>query len=121
MSDSREGSPRDSASGSAASPAVSDQPPKKEMLIQAGTINFVNVNLSEFLRVYGEFVNAQVDTSRLGTLPPVLVQCNNTNAMTRTQLVQFLEQTLYDQAGIVATHPDATRVVLARRSSTSGN
>jgi RNA polymerase sigma factor (sigma-70 family) len=120
MSDGRRSSPRVSATGPA-NPADSDQPPKKEMLMQAGSINFVNVNLSEFLRVYAEFANAQVDTSRLGTLPPVLVQCNNTNAMTRTQLVQFLEQTLYDQAGIVATHPDATRVVLARRSSTSGN
>jgi RNA polymerase sigma factor (sigma-70 family) len=121
MSDGRKSSSRVSASGSAANQAESDQPSKKEMLMQAGSINFVNVNLSQFLRVYADFVNAQVDTSQLGTLPPVLVQCNNTNPMTRTQLVQLLEQTLYDQAGIVATHPDATRVVLARRSSTSGN
>jgi hypothetical protein len=89
------------------------KPPKKEPLMPPGTVNVVNINLPQFLEMYGDLANAQVDTSRLQPSPaPLLFHFTNTNAVTRPQLVKLLDQVLLDQARIVAIHSDKGHIIL---------
>ena len=60
---------------------------------------------------------AQLDTSQLGKLPPVIIRFKNTNDITQSEAVRLLDKVLYDQAGIVGTHSDARHVVFKYRSS----
>lgn len=101
--------------------AGSAQSPQKEMRVPAGSIQLEGINLSQFLEVYSAYANAQADTSQLGTkLPIILFHFTNTNPVTRSEIIQLLDKTLYDQAGIVATHPNKTNVILKYRSSANG-
>lgn len=103
------------------STAGSAQPPQKEMRVPAGSIQLDGINLSQFLEVYAAYANVKVDTSQLGTpLPIILFHFTNTNPVTRSEIIQLLDKTLYDQAGIVAAHSDKTNVVLKYRSSANG-
>lgn len=88
-----------------------------DAIVPAGSINFINVDLSQFLQFYSAFTGAQLDTSQLGSrLPSILIHFTNTNAVTRTEAIRLLDRALYDEAGIVATHPDKTHVVFKHRS-----
>ena len=113
-------SPRTPATGIVTNAATPSQPQKKEMLIPAGSVNFVNVNVSQFLQIYGAYTGAQVDTNRLGARLFVLIHFTNTNAVTRSELIRLFDQVLYEQAGIEATHPDKTHVILELRSQKKG-
>jgi hypothetical protein len=93
------------------------KPSEKEAVMLAGSVKLMGVELSQFFRLYASYAKAQVDTSQLGTpVPPLFIHFENTNAVTRAELVQLLDRVLYDQAGIVATHPDKTHVVFKHRS-----
>ena len=95
----------------------SAEPKEKDEVIPAGSVKLVGVELSQFLPIYAAYAKAQIDTSQLGTpLPSILVRFTNTNAVTRSEMVQLFDRVLYDQAGIVATHPDKTHVVFKHRS-----
>lgn len=95
----------------------SSKPPEKEEVIPAGSVKLMGIDLSQFLDIYAAYAKAQIDTSQLGTpLPPVLIHFENTNAVTRSEMVQLFDRVLYDQAGIVAAHPDETHVVFKHRS-----
>ena len=111
----------DSSPGTAtqigASPASSSGPPGKDLVIPAGNVRLMGIDLSQFLDLYAACAQAQVDTSQLGTpLPPVSIHFETTNAVPRSEMLQLFDKVLYDQAGIVATHPDKTHVVLKPRS-----
>jgi hypothetical protein len=102
------------------STASSAKPPEKDEIIPAGSVNLMGIDLSQFLGIYAALAKTQVDTSQLGVpMPPVLIHFKNTNAVTRSEMVQLFDSVLYDQAGIVAVHPDKNHVVLQHRSSTS--
>lgn len=90
---------------------------RKDEVIAAGSVKFMGIDLPQFLRTYAVFANAQVDTSQLGgPLPPVMIHFENTNAVTRSEMVELFDKVLYEQAGILATHPDKNHVVLKHRS-----
>lgn len=98
------------------------KPPKKEPLMPAGCINVVNINLPQFLEMYGDLASAQVDASRLGASSSrVLFHFTNTNAVSRPQLVELLDQVLLDQAGIIAIHLDNTHIIFETHTSAKGN
>jgi hypothetical protein len=102
-------------SGNANAAPASHKP--SEPVMSAGSINIIGIELSQFLPFYAALADAQLDTSELGTLPPIIIRFTNTNAVTRAEAVRLLDAVLYDQAGIVATHPDAKHVILKYRSS----
>ena len=103
-------------SQTATNSATSTPPPKNEAIIPAGTVNISGIELSQFLNIYKAVARVEIVTNRPAfALPPVLIQFENTNAVTRSELVRLMDQVLYDQARIVATHPDETHVVLKRR------
>ena len=94
----------------------STKPSDKEEVIPAGSVKLKGVELSQVLSLYAALAKAQIDTSQLGTPPPPLfVHFEITNAVTRSEMIQLLDTMLYDQAGIVATHPDKTHVVFKHR------
>ena len=85
-------------------------------IMPAGSINIIGLELAEALKIYAALAGAQLDTSSLGTtLPPVVIQFTNTNAVTRSEAVRLFDRALYEQAGLVATHPDKTHVVFEHR------
>ena len=104
-------------SASAASNSAGSSAKSQDAIVPAGSINFINVDLSQFLQFYSAFARAQLDTSQLGSpLPSILIHFTNTNAVTRTEAIRLLDRALYDQAGIVVTHPDKTHAVFKHRS-----
>ena len=90
---------------------------KSETILPAGTFNFAGIEVSDFLRFYAAISQAQLDTNRLGELRGRYIAFTNTNEVTRPEAIRLFDKALYDQAGIVATHPDAEHVVLRFRSS----
>jgi hypothetical protein len=94
----------------------STKPSEEEGVIPAGSVKLMGVELSQVLRLYGNYAKVQIDTSQLGTpIPPLFIHFEITNAVTHSEMVQLLDKMLYDQAGIVATHPDKTHVVFKHR------
>jgi len=93
--------------------------PPPDPVIPAGTINIIGIELSQFLPLYAEIADSQIDAGQLGKLPPVLIRFRNTNDVSRSEAVQLLDKVLYDQAGIIATHSDAKHVQFKYRSSGS--
>jgi len=85
-------------------------------IIPAGTINLIAVDLPQFLALYADIASAQLDTSQLGKLPPVIIRFKNANDVTRSEAVRLLDKVLYDQAGIIVTHPDAKHALFEYRS-----
>jgi hypothetical protein len=85
-------------------------------IIPAGSINMI-LELPQFLQFYASFTEAVPDTSQLGKLPPAIIRFKNTNHVTRSEALQLLDKVLYDQAGIVVTHPDTKHVVFKLRSA----
>ena len=86
-------------------------------IIPAGSINIIGIELSQFMPLYAVIADAQLDTRQLGKLPPIIIRFRNTNDVTRSEAVRLLDKVLYDQAGIVATHPDTKHVLFKYRSS----
>ena len=86
-------------------------------IVPAGSINIIGIELSQFMPLYAALADAQLDTSQLGKLPPIIIRFRNTNDVTRSEAVRLLDKVLYDQAGIVATHPDTKHVQFKYRSS----
>jgi hypothetical protein len=110
-------SSQSTASQTTNSTTSSSEPPEKEEVIPAGSVRLTGVQLQQFLDIYAAFAKAQIDTSQLGKqLPPILIHFENTNSVTRSEMVQLFDRVLYDQAGIVVTHPDKTQVVFKHRS-----
>jgi hypothetical protein len=106
------------ASQTTNSTASSAEPLEKDEVIPASSVKLMGIDLSQFLDIYAAYAKAQIDTSQLGTpLPGVLIHFENTNAVTRSEMVQLFDRVLYDQAGIIAKHADKTHVVLRHRSS----
>ena len=87
---------------------------RSDAVIGPGLIDFRNAELSQVLQVYSELAGAQVDTSQIKNLPPLLILFRNKQALTRSEAVRLLEQALLDQAGIKASYPDGKHVRLFR-------
>ena len=87
-----------------------------EVIIPAGNVNLNGVDLSQFLYLYAQLSNAKLDTSQLGKLPHTKIYFSNTNDVTSSEALLLFDKVLYDQAGIVATHVDTSRIVLKLRS-----
>jgi hypothetical protein len=79
-------------------------------IVPAGSINIVGLELSQFMPLYASLSDADLDTSQLGKLPPIIIRFKNTNDVTRSEAIRLLDQVLYQQAGIIASHPDAKHV-----------
>ena len=90
-----------------------------DVIIPAGKIYIIGMALRQFIPIYAEIADAQLDVSQFGTLPLVIVRFSNTNDVTRSEAVRLLDKMLYNQAGIVAVHADAKHVQFKYRSSES--
>lgn len=88
-----------------------------DAIIPAGSINIIGMKVSQLMPLYADLADAQLDTSQLGELPPINIRFKNTNDVTRSEALQLLDKVLYDQAGIVVTHPDTKHVLFRYRSS----
>ena len=99
-------------------PPVSSQ--KSETVIPAGSLNFAGIEVAHFLQFYAAISNAQLDTNQLGEVRARHIAFTNINEVTRSEAIRLFDKALYDQTGIVATHPDAEHVVFRFRSSGDG-
>ena len=86
-------------------------------IIPAGGIKFFSIELSQLLPFYAEYAGAQLDTSELGKLQPLQISFENKKDVTRSEIVQLLDKALYDQIGIVVSHPDSKHAVFRFRST----
>ncbi len=86
--------------------------------VPAGSIKFINLELSQILPIYAALTDAQLDISRLGKPPTVLISFENKEAMTKAEVVRLLDKEFYSH-GIVATHPDKKHVVFSYRSASN--
>jgi hypothetical protein len=105
------------ATASANANVASESAKTSYPVLPAGNMNIIGIELEQFLPFYAALADAQLDTSALGKLPPIIIRFTNTNAVTRVEAVQLLDQVLYDQAGIVVSRTDAKRVILKYRWS----
>lgn len=85
--------------------------------MHAGSINIIGLEVSQFLPLYAAIAASRLDTNQLGNLHPIIIAFTNTNDVTRAEAVQLMDKVLYDQAGIVVTHPDSTQAVFKWRSA----
>ena len=81
-----------------------------------GAINFINMKFSDILPFYASLTEAEMDTSQLKNLPPVLMSFENKKTLTLAEAVQLLDKVFYDH-GIVATHVDKKHVTFTYRAA----
>jgi len=94
-----------------------EKPPGDAGVVPPGAIHFVNIELKEFLPLYKDITGAEVDTSPMGKLPPIVVRFTNTNAITKPEAIELLNRMLYEQAGIIATNTGPNRIQFRPRGA----
>jgi RNA polymerase sigma factor (sigma-70 family) len=83
-------------------------------LISAGMINF-SAGIDTVLQLYADVTKSQIDVADDVMALEAIISFTNTEAMTRSGLVDALDRTLLEQAGVEVTHPETNRVLMRLR------
>ena len=102
---------------SAATNNSTGSPRPADEIIPAGRIKFINAELSQVLEFYAALSEAQLDSTQLGKLQPLLISFENKKDVTRSEALLLFDTAFHDQAGIVVTHPDRKHAVFRFRSA----
>jgi hypothetical protein len=80
--------------------------------VPAGSIDFINADLSQVLRVYEVLANAELLVEQGVQLPRALITFSNRQDLTRTEALRIFEGALREQAGLIVDHQDAKHIAL---------
>lgn len=80
--------------------------------VPAGSIDFINADLSQVLRVYEALAKAELLVEEGVQMPRALITFSNRQDMTRTEALRLFEGALREQAGLIVDHQDAKHIAL---------
>jgi hypothetical protein len=80
--------------------------------VPAGSIDFINADLSQVLRVYEALAKAELLVEEGVQMPRALITFSNRQDLTRTEALRLFEGALREQAGLIVDHQDAKHIAL---------
>jgi hypothetical protein len=105
-----------SSNSAPTNPKANQSETRAEEVLPAGAIVFPGSELVQVMPIYAYLSETVIDTNQLAELPPAIIRFRLTNAVTRSEAIRLLDKALFEQAGIVVTHPDARHIRLVPRA-----